>query len=124
MNSNSGKPEAESHGIAGKVARAFIDSKLTPLIIIASVLLGLFAVWMLPREEEPQIKVPIVDVFVGMPGAEPAEVENRVTRPLEKLLWEIPDVEYLYSTSSPGSALVIVRFKVGETAAAEAPAEA
>ena len=100
-------------GISGRVAGAFVQSKLTPIAIIASVLLGLFAVWMLPREEEPQIKVPIVDVFVGMPGAEPAEVENRVTRPLEKLLWEIPDVEYLYSTSSPGSALVIVRFKVG-----------
>jgi multidrug efflux pump subunit AcrB len=105
-------------GISGRVAGAFVQSKLTPIAIIASVLLGLFAVWMLPREEEPQIKVPIVDVFVGMPGAEPAEVENRVTRPLEKLLWEIPDVEYLYSTSSPGSALVIVRFKVGTDAEA------
>jgi len=106
-------PVSAKAGISGRVAGAFVQSKLTPIAIIASVLLGLFAVWMLPREEEPQIKVPIVDVFVGMPGAEPAEVENRVTRPLEKLLWEIPDVEYLYSTSSPGSALVIVRFKVG-----------
>ncbi|MFM9081549.1 MAG: efflux RND transporter permease subunit [Opitutaceae bacterium] len=110
----SGDPSAPAKvGISGRVAGAFVQSKLTPIAIIASVLLGLFAVWMLPREEEPQIKVPIVDVFVGMPGAEPAEVENRVTRPLEKLLWEIPDVEYLYSTSSPGAALVIVRFKVG-----------
>ncbi len=106
-------PVSAKAGISGRVAGAFVQSKLTPIAIIASVLLGLFAVWMLPREEEPQIKVPIVDVFVGMPGAEPAEVENRVTRPLEKLLWEIPDVEYLYSTSSPGAALVIVRFKVG-----------
>ena len=110
----SGAPSGETKaGLSGRVAGAFVQSKLTPIAIIASVLLGLFAVWMLPREEEPQIKVPIVDVFVGMPGADPAEVENRVTRPLEKLLWEIPDVEYLYSTSSPGSALVIVRFKVG-----------
>lgn len=110
----SGDPSAPAKvGISGRVAGAFVQSKLTPIAIIASVLLGLSAVWMLPREEEPQIKVPIVDVFVGMPGAEAAEVENRVTRPLEKLLWEIPDVEYLYSTSSPGSALVIVRFKVG-----------
>ncbi|MBW7894748.1 MAG: efflux RND transporter permease subunit [Opitutaceae bacterium] len=91
----------------------FINSKLTPIAIIASILLGLFAVLMLPREEEPQIKVPMVDVFVAMPGAPAAEVENRLTRPMEKLLWEIPGVEYLYSTSSPGQSMVIVRFKVG-----------
>ncbi len=91
----------------------FAQSKLTPIAVIASVLLGLFSVLMLPREEEPQIKVPMVDVFVGMPGATVREVENRVTRPLEKLLWEIPGVEYLYSTSSPAASLVIVRFKVG-----------
>ncbi len=100
-------------GLAGRLAAAFSDSPLTPLAVIASLLLGLFAVLMLPREEEPQIKVPMIDVVVAMPGATAAEVENRVTRPMEKLLWEIPGVEYLYSTSSPGSALVIVRFKVG-----------
>lgn len=103
-----------SHGFAGRVARKFIDSKLTPLIIIASILLGVFAVLMLPREEEPQIKVPMVDVLVTMPGAGAKEVEERVTRPMEKLLWEIPGVEYIYSTSSEGQSLVIVRFKVGE----------
>jgi multidrug efflux pump subunit AcrB len=101
-------------GVAGRIARSFIDSKLTPLIIIASVLLGLFAVLLLPREEEPQIKVPMVDVLVTMPGAGAKEVEQRVTRPMEKLLWEIPGVEYIYSTSSEGQSLVIVRFKVGE----------
>lgn len=101
-------------GIAGKVARAFIDSKLTPLIILASILLGAFAVVMLPREEEPQIKVPMVDVMVAMPGFSAKEVEERATRPMEKLLWEIPGVEYIYSTSRPGESLVIVRFKVGE----------
>ena len=100
--------------MAGRIAWAFIDSKLTPLIIIASVLLGLFAVLLLPREEEPQIKVPMVDVLVTMPGAGAREVEERVTRPMEKLLWEIPGVEYIYSTSSEGQSLVIVRFKVGE----------
>ncbi|HUB86528.1 MAG TPA: efflux RND transporter permease subunit [Verrucomicrobiae bacterium] len=92
----------------------FIDSKLTPLVIIASVLLGLLAVLMLPREEEPQIKVPMVDVLVTMPGAGAKEVEERVTTPMEKLLWEIPGVEYIYSTSSEGQSLAIVRFKVGE----------
>ncbi|MBL9189624.1 MAG: efflux RND transporter permease subunit [Opitutaceae bacterium] len=100
-------------GLAGRLAAMLAQSKLTPIAVIASMLLGVFAVLMLPREEEPQIKVPMVDVFVGMPGATAGEVENRVTRPMEKLLWEIPGVEYLYSTSSPAAALVIVRFKVG-----------
>ncbi|MGC9452350.1 MAG: efflux RND transporter permease subunit [Oceanipulchritudo sp.] len=95
------------------MASLFINSKLTPIAVIASILLGIFAVLQLPREEEPQIKVPMIDVFVSMPGADPAEVENRVTRPMEKLLWEIPDVEYLYSTSNPGGAMAIVRYKVG-----------
>ena len=101
-------------GIAGKLAKAFIQSKLTPLIIAASVLLGIGAVVMLPREEEPQIIVPMVDVMVQMPGASSDEVEQRVTKPIEKLLWEIPGVEYIYSTSSPGASIVIVRFKVGQ----------
>src|SRR5450759_35994 len=107
-------PSSSPLGLAGRVARTFINSKLTPLIIIASILLGAFAVVMLPREEEPQIKVPMVDVMVAMPGFSAKEVEERATRPMEKLLWEIPGVEYIYSTSSPGQSLVIVRFKVGE----------
>jgi multidrug efflux pump subunit AcrB len=101
------------YGFAGRLASQFIDSKLTPIVVAASLLLGLFAVLMLPREEEPQIKVPMVDVMVAMPGASAHEVENRVTRPMEKLLWEIPGVEYLYSTASPGGDMTIVRFKVG-----------
>ena len=83
-------------------------------MIVASLLLGAFAVWKLPREEEPQIIVPMVDVFVQMPGASAREVEERVTSPMEKLLWEIPGVEYIYSTSSPGMSTVIVRFLVGQ----------
>ncbi len=105
--------DAPTRGIAGRLAALFIDSKLTPIAVAASLLLGLFAILMLPREEEPQIKVPMIDVFVAMPGATPSEVENRVTRPIEELLWEIPGVEYLYSTASPGGNLTIVRFKVG-----------
>ncbi len=101
-------------GLAGKFARAFIDSKLTPLFIAASVLLGLGAVLMLPREEEPQIIVPMIDVFVRMPGASAKEVEERVTKPMEKLLWEVPGVEYIYSTSSSGMAMAVVRFYVGQ----------
>jgi multidrug efflux pump subunit AcrB len=101
-------------GVAGRLAAAFMQSKLTPLVILASLLLGVYAVLALPREEEPQIIVPMVDVSVAMAGASPSEIEQRVTRPLEKLLWEIQGVEYLYSTSSPGRAMVIVRFLVGE----------
>ena len=101
-------------GVAGRVARLFIDSKLTPLIVVTSVLLGLFAVIMLPREEEPQIKVPMIDVLVSMPGFSAKEVEERATRPMEKLLWEIPGVEYIYSTSRTGESQLVVRFLVGE----------
>ena len=101
-------------GPAGKLARAWIGSKLTPLVIVGSILLGLFSVWKLPREEEPQIIVPMVDVSVQMPGASAREVEERVTKPMEKLLWEIPGVEYIYSTSSPGTSMAIVRFLVGQ----------
>lgn len=101
-------------GIAGKLARTFIDSRLTPLVIAASILLGLGAVMLLPREEEPQIIVPMIDVFVQMPGASAKEVEERVSKPMEKLLWEVPGVEYIYSTSSPGYAMAVVRFYVGQ----------
>uniref|UniRef100_Q01Z00 Acriflavin resistance protein n=1 Tax=Solibacter usitatus (strain Ellin6076) TaxID=234267 RepID=Q01Z00_SOLUE len=101
-------------GPAGRLAHAWISSKLTPLLICAALLIGAFAVWKLPREEEPQIVVPMIDVFVQMPGASAHEVEERVTRPMEKLLWEIPGVEYVYSTSSPGMSLAIVRFYVGQ----------
>ena len=101
-------------GTAGRIAHAFIDSKLTPLAIAAALLLGAFAVWQTPREEEPQIVVPMLDVMVQMPGASPAEVEQRATIPMEKLLREVPGVEYLYSISSPGMSMVIVRFYVGQ----------
>ena len=105
---------SEPVGVAGRLARAFIDSKLTQLIVLASLLLGLFAVLATPREEEPQIVVPFADVFVEMPGAGIKEVEERISIPLEKKLREIPGVEYVYSISQPGAALAIVRFYVGE----------
>jgi len=104
----------EKIGISGRIARAFIKSKLTPLVVIASLLLGLFAVAVTPREEEPQIVVPMIDVMVAYPGASAREVEERVTRPMEKFLWEIKGVEYIYSIVKPGMNLTIVRFYVGE----------
>ena len=110
MNSSS----INTNGFAGKLARAFISSKLTPLGIIASLLLGFLAITLLPREEEPQIKVPMIDVMVSMPGATPKEVEQSITIPMEKLLYELPGVEYIYSTSMSGQTLLVVRFYVGE----------
>ncbi len=104
------------HGFdfAGKLAAMFTSSKLTPLIIGVSILLGAAATLLLPREEEPQIRVPMMDVYAAMPGATAAEVETRVVRPMEQLLSEVPGVEYVYGTSQPGGGMVIVRFKVGE----------
>lgn len=101
-------------GIAGRIANSFIKSKLTPLIVISSLIIGLFAVVVTPREEEPQIIVPMIDVFVFYPGASSKEVEERVTRPMGKLLWEIKGVEYIYTMSRPGMSIAIVRFYVGE----------
>ncbi len=101
-------------GAAGRMARPFLRSKLTPVIVFGSMLLGLGAVAVTPREEEPQIIVPMVDILVPMPGASPSEVETLVTTPAERRLWGIPGVEYLYSASRPGAALLTVRFKVNE----------
>ena len=101
-------------GLSGKIAGFFIDSKLTPLIVLASLLLGLFAVWKTPREEEPQISVPMIDVYIAYPGAGVKEVEQKVSTPVEKYISEIPGVEYVYSISRPGMSLIIVRYFVGE----------
>jgi multidrug efflux pump subunit AcrB len=100
-------------GIAGRLAHTFINSKLTVLFIAASLAIGIFAVAIIPREEEPQILVPMLDITTAMPGASPAEVEERVTLPIENLVHQISGVEYVYSTSAPGQSLVIVRFLVG-----------
>jgi multidrug efflux pump subunit AcrB len=108
------EPHGHQFGVASRIVRYFIDSKLTPLFVIAALAVGAAGVMLLPREEEPQIIVPMIDIFVKFPGASAHEVEERVTKPMEKLLWEIPGVEYIYSTSSPDGAMAIVRFKVGE----------
>ena len=100
-------------GMAGRIGQAFLESKLTPLIVVASLLLGLFAIMVTPSEEEPQIKVPMIDVMVGYPGASAEEVEHRVITPMEKLLYEIENVEYIYSISNPSGGLIVVRFLVG-----------
>jgi len=107
------EPIKQDLGIAGRLAHTFLNSKLTPLFIAASLALGIFSVAIIPREEEPQILVPMLDIATAMPGASPAEVEQRVTLPIEELVHQISGVEYVYSTSMPGQSLVIVRFLVG-----------
>ena len=115
MSDSPAKPSSATHALrlAGRLAHSFIRSKLTPLIIVAALLLGALSIQQTPREEEPQISVPMLDVFVQMPGASAEEVTQRATVPMEKLLREIPGVEYIYSISHPGLSMVIVRFYVG-----------
>ncbi|MBT8306895.1 MAG: efflux RND transporter permease subunit, partial [Maribacter sp.] len=101
-------------GLAGKIAKSFIGSKLTVLLMIVFMVIGVYSSFLIPREEEPQIDVPMADIFVGYPGASPTEVESRVTKPLEKLISNIKGVEYVYSTSMNEQGMVIVQFYVGE----------
>ena len=104
----------ESHlGFAGRMTSVFIESKLTLIIIIGSLLLGIMAIALLPREEEPQIKVPMIDVMVSMPGATAKEIEQRVSIPMEKILYELSGIEHIYSTSMEGQSLLVARFFVG-----------
>jgi len=105
---------ATASGIAGRIARGFINSKLTPLLMAAFLGIGLYSAWMTPKEEDPQIEVPMVDIGVRYPGATPEEVKSRVAQPLERIASNIQGVEYVYSTSLPGRAMVSVRYYVGE----------
>ena len=101
-------------GLAGRVAQTFLQSKLTPLLIVASLVAGLGGVLTTPREEEPQISVPMIDVFLAAPGSSPDEVERRVLEPVERRLSEIAGVEHLYSTSFADGGMTTVRFAVGD----------
>ncbi|HXV90149.1 MAG TPA: efflux RND transporter permease subunit [Gemmatimonadales bacterium] len=101
-------------GISGGITQAFLRSKLTPLVTAAALAVGLLGILATPREEEPQISVPMIDVLAALPGASPAEAENLLVRPIERRMWEIPGVEYVYATAGEGWALVTVRFAVGE----------
>lgn len=106
------KPAGE-YGFAANLAKTFIDSKITPLLILATLLLGAFALTLTPREEEPQIVVPMIDVMVMHPGAQPEEVETLITKPLEQILWEVEDMEYVYSASFHSFSMVTARYVVG-----------
>ncbi|MBF8455737.1 efflux RND transporter permease subunit [Kaistella sp. G5-32] len=101
-------------GIAGRIAEVFINSKLSILLMVALMAIGMYSSTLIPREEEPQIIVPMADVMVGYPGANPTEVENRVVKPLEKIISNIKGVEHVHSMAMNGKAMIIVQFYVGE----------
>ena len=101
-------------GISGKIASFFMNSKLTILLMVALMIIGTYSSFLIPREEEPQINVPMADVMIGYPGASPSEVESRVIKPLEKVLSNIKGVEHLHSMAMNGQAMIIVQFYVGE----------
>jgi multidrug efflux pump subunit AcrB len=101
-------------GISGKIANFFINSKLTILLMVALMIIGVYSSFLIPREEEPQINVPMADVMVGYPGASPTEVENRVAKPLEKIISNIKGVEHIHTMAMNGQAMLIVQFYVGQ----------
>lgn len=101
-------------GIAGRLADMFLDSKLTVLLMVALMIIGVYSSSLIPREEEPQIIIPMADVMVGYPGASPKEVESRVVKPLEKIISNIKGVEHIHSMAMNGQAMLIVQFLVGE----------
>ena len=103
-----------NEGISGKIANAFINSKLTILLMVALMIIGVYSSFLIPREEEPQIVVPMADVMVAYPGASPKEVENRVVKPLEKIISDIKGVEHIHTMAMNGQAMIIVQFYVGE----------
>lgn len=105
--------ENNKYGYAGKIAQAFINSRLTPIMIISFLIAGLISTINLPREEEPQINVPMVDIFVPYYGGTPEEVEKKIINPGERKLWEIEGVEYIYSMAYPNMGMFVLRFKVG-----------
>ena len=102
------------NGFSGNIAKGFLQSKLTILLMIAFLLIGGYSTFLIPREEEPQIKVPMADIFIGYPGAGPKDVETKVAAPMEKIISNVKGVEYVYSTSIKSQAMIIVQFHVGE----------
>ncbi len=101
-------------GIISKIVKAFLSSQLSVILIMVSLCLGIFSVYITPKEEEPQIVVPMADIYVQAPGASPEEIQKLIATPLEQMLWEVDGVEYVYSMSTREMAVVTVRFLVGE----------
>ncbi len=111
-------PQPGSHpvptGLAGRIARTFINTPVTPMLLLGCLCIGLIGLFFTPRQEDPQISVPMIDVFVAYPGASAEQVESMVTEPLERIMKEIPGVRHVYSATQRGAAIVTVRFYVGE----------
>jgi multidrug efflux pump subunit AcrB len=112
--SPSGLPAPSQHAFTDRIVRTFLDSNLSLILLVLAVVLGAAALVLTPREEDPQIVVPLADVLVRFPGHSAAEVEQLVATPLEKILYQIDGVEYVYSMSRPDEAVITVRFYVGE----------
>jgi len=106
--------EHERLGIAGNIAKQFINSPVTPLLMFAFFAIGLLGLALTPRQEDPKISVPMVDVFVQYPGASADQVTSLVTEPLERMMSELPGIRHVYSATQRGSTIVTVQFKVGE----------
>ncbi|KRT54863.1 Multidrug efflux pump subunit AcrB [endosymbiont of Ridgeia piscesae] len=108
-------PDYEAHlGIAGRTARFFIESPLSPLFFIAMMMMGLMGLMLTPRQEDPQISVPMVDIFVQYPGAAAEQVSSLAIEPLERIMSEIPRVKHVYSAAQRGGGVVTIEFEVGE----------
>ncbi len=101
-------------GISGRIAKHFLHSQMTPLLALVAVLLGLFAIAVTPREEEPQINVTMANVLIAYPGASAQDVAQTVATPAEQVLSQIAGVDHVYSVAQPGMAIITVQFKVGE----------
>ncbi|MBK5969521.1 MULTISPECIES: efflux RND transporter permease subunit [Thiorhodovibrio] len=106
--------DTEQLGLSGRIAARFQNTEITPLLALVGLLLGLFAILVTPREEEPQINVTFADVFIPFPGASVSEVEHLVAGPAEQVLSEIKGIKHVYSVSRPGMAVITVQFEVGE----------
>ncbi|MCW8950026.1 MAG: efflux RND transporter permease subunit, partial [Sedimenticola sp.] len=100
-------------GLSGSIAARFLTTEITPLLALVGLLLGLFAILVTPREEEPQINVTFANVFIPFPGATATEIENLVATPAEQVLSEIEDIKHIYSTSQPGMAILTLQYRVG-----------
>ena len=100
--------------LPGRFARWFVDSKLTILIIIASLAAGIIAMLTTPREENPQISMPAAEVIITLPGAKPAEIEDLIVKPAERVINQIPGVDHVFSTAMDSAAVISVQYKVNE----------
>jgi multidrug efflux pump subunit AcrB len=107
-------PSSQEHHFTSKIVKMFLDSNLSLILIILAAVVGLAALGLTPREEDPQIVVPLADVYVNFPGHSAAEVEQLAATPLERILYQIDGVEYVYSMSREGQAIITVRYYVGE----------